>query len=119
MCTVFLGGICSDVQSTTPESVISLSLSLPSLHPGFVFVQNKTDSRQSLLNMRAHLRNVPSMLYSSACPSAGVWLGVITSVIIIDGIFQTQIISYKKKRLSVGVPFPQWPVHSFQIHSVG
>lgn len=41
----------------------------PSLHPGFVFVQNETYSWQSWLHMRAHLRNAPGMLYSTPCMS--------------------------------------------------
>lgn len=62
----------------------NISLPLPPTpHPGFVFVQSKTYSWQSWLDMRAHLRNAPSVLYGTQ--SAGVRLGVVTSVIVAAG----------------------------------
>lgn len=84
------------------------NISLP--HPGFVFVQNESYSWQSWLHMWVHLRNAPSMLYSTPCTSKcrGLvwgshfchhhhWTGSSnhTSSITMNG-------------LPIGITFPQW-----------
>lgn len=56
------GGHMSDVQSTSPESLIPFP---PFPHPAFVFVQNKTYSWQRWLNMMAYLSYAPCTLHST------------------------------------------------------
>lgn len=115
---VFLGG--SDVQSTSPESRTSLSPALPpSPHPGFVLVQNKTYSWQRRLDMRAHLRNAPAVLYSAPCTSQrGGLVGGSHFCHHRRGMGSSnRTSSVRINRLPVGITFPQWAV-SFQTHCV-
>lgn len=104
----FLGGICSDVQSGTAARIPKISLSLS--HRTLIKVQNKTFSWQSWLEWRGHLSNTPSLLYNSLS-NCGVWLGLVTSVIIAIRFGSSKhSSSVSINGLPVGIAFPHWAV---------
>ncbi len=118
--SVFLGGLVLR-RAVCLTRIQNISHPLPqSPHTGFVFVQNNTYSWQHWLPMRAHLRNFPSILYSTTCtrkcrvPVEGChfchrrcWTGS-----------SNHTSSVTMNELPLGFTFSQWAVHSVQIHSV-
>lgn len=116
---VFLGGMCSDVRSTSSESLISLSLSLHPLIRALCLCKTKPIPGRASSTWGHIWGMLPSMLYSTPCASkcgglvGGIhfchhrcWMGS-----------SNHTSSVKINGLPVGIISPQWAV-SFWTHCV-